>query len=138
MNSNDISKEMNSPVMKSYVLDVHDLHSKFIASQGIMSGTTLTLQQTVDIGADQLYLELVAYIAKQRQNQIVYPADWKEAFKDRWFPKWLKRIFPVHFFVYNVDVYFPSIPTHSDKTFVRFEALGRHVYTKEFGGKTRG
>jgi len=24
-----------------------------------------------------------------------YPADWKEAFKERWFPKWAKRKWPV-------------------------------------------
>jgi len=28
-------------------------------------------------------------------NPVVVPDGWFQAFKDRWFPKWLKRLFPV-------------------------------------------
>lgn len=33
-----------------------------------------------------------------------YPADWWQHFKERWFPAWLKRRFPVRYATYQVKV----------------------------------
>ena len=33
-----------------------------------------------------------------------HPIDWWNAFKERWFPYWLKKIFPVEYSNYTVDI----------------------------------
>ena len=33
-----------------------------------------------------------------------YPQDWKEAFKERWFPRWLLKKYPVKYTHIEVDV----------------------------------
>jgi len=38
-----------------------------------------------------------------------YPRNWKEAFKERWFPNWLKRRFPVKYQEYDALVVFPQL-----------------------------
>jgi hypothetical protein len=51
-------------------------------------------------------------------TQIVYPEDWKEAFKERWFPSWLLRFFPVKHTVHEIQFrimypdFKPSLPGH--------------------------
>ena len=46
------------------------------------------------------------------QDRVQWPVDWKEAFKDRWFPKWAKKKWPVRFEGRKWDCRFvyPSIP----------------------------
>jgi len=48
---------------------------------------------------DNMLLEISAYFAGLLDHKIdieeSYPADWWQAFKDRWFPKWLLRKYPV-------------------------------------------
>lgn len=44
-------------------------------------------------------LRFYASIAAQKldEKRCQYPADWKEAFKERWFPKWLLKRYPVKY-----------------------------------------
>lgn len=62
-----------------------------------------------------LVQQLEARVVGRTIDRVVeYPADWKEAFKERWFPKWLLQKFPVKYEVYDVKVLYPSIhiPEH--------------------------
>ena len=47
---------------------------------------------------------------------IKYPADWWQAVKDRWFPEWAKRHWPVMFTRHHVNVraLYPTIPEVPD------------------------
>lgn len=48
---------------------------------------------------DHLVFRLHVYVFGEDLGikEISYPANWWEAFKDRWFPDWLKHRFPVRF-----------------------------------------
>lgn len=52
--------------------------------------------------------------------EIKYPKDWRESFKERWFPAWMLKRYPVAYKTHRIDVreiypdYRPAIP---DKTF---------------------
>lgn len=52
------------------------------------------------------------------QQSIEHPYDWWQAFKERWFPAWLKRLSPVRYAVYTMTAieYYPqlSLPDRSD------------------------
>lgn len=41
-----------------------------------------------------------------------YPADWVQAFKERWFPKWLKKFFPVKYIEIEIKEIAPLRSRH--------------------------
>lgn len=45
-----------------------------------------------------------------RYQEIKYPRDWWQAFKERWFPKWLLTKYPVDYYVtmISVDAIYPE------------------------------
>lgn len=43
------------------------------------------------------------YGKKHTHSDIKYPLDWKESFKERWFPKWLKNKYPVKYQVHHIS-----------------------------------
>ncbi len=47
--------------------------------------------------SDQFRAELVGYLLGEdiQRKEVSYPADWWQAFKDRWFPTWARRRWPV-------------------------------------------
>ena len=51
---------------------------------------------------------------------VKYPSDWKEAFKERWFPKWAKRKWPVRYERVEFDARFlyPSIKSNYESHLV--------------------
>lgn len=58
---------------------------------------------------NQMILDIRAYIFKESlgHKEIKYPADWIEAFKERWFPK----SHPIRYktFKFNLDALYPTI-----------------------------
>jgi hypothetical protein len=50
-----------------------------------------------------------AEVMGQKLDQIKHPADWKEAFKERWFPKWLLEKYPVRYKRYDIKALYPQI-----------------------------
>lgn len=45
------------------------------------------------------------------KKTIKYPKDWWEAFKERWFPRWLKKRYPIkcQYYVFEPKYYFPKL-----------------------------
>jgi hypothetical protein len=39
-----------------------------------------------------------------RRQEVKYPRDWWQAFKERWFPKWLLEKYPVDYHIVVLDV----------------------------------
>ena len=51
----------------------------------------------------RLVAEFPAILDERIQFHESYPENWWEAFKDRWFPEWLKRRYPVRFREIHID-----------------------------------
>lgn len=49
----------------------------------------------VGIASGRAYLRFCRQVYSHQVAAVAYPINWWEAFKDRWFPKWLKRRYPV-------------------------------------------
>jgi hypothetical protein len=62
-----------------------------------------------------MILELHSYIWGKRKTfeEVRWPSDWKEAFKERWFPKWLLEYCPVRYEIrqYDAIAAFPNLKT---------------------------
>lgn len=57
-----------------------------------------------------------------------YPSNWKEAFKERWFPAWLKRRYPVKYrvVVMEAKAVLPKIPRSASLSLtMRFREMGK-------------
>ena len=55
---------------------------------------------------DDIAIRLRGYIwGKQLgKHSVTYPEDWWQAFKERWFPKWVLGRYPVRYKIFEVDV----------------------------------
>ena len=78
-------------------------------SKELIDGIDLDLDSDfmVDMYAFKAIEELLALKAGDRV--IRHPENWKEAVKERWFPRWLKKRTPVKYKEYDVLVVFPDL-----------------------------
>lgn len=70
-----------------------------------------------------LLIELEGYLAAIGEDEVEVsrPIDWWEAFKERWFPRWALRRWPVMRRVFKRKVYAAVCPHHFH------EPVGRHL-----------
>ena len=64
---------------------------------------------------------------KQILHEVIsYPADWKEAFKERWYPEWAKNKWPVRYTTKTFDVreLVPSLDIPFHKALINVEVWG--------------
>jgi hypothetical protein len=59
-------------------------------------------------------MEIRAEVYGNKLKNIKYPANWKEAFKERWFPKWLLEKYPVKYKVYDAWALYPDLKLPRD------------------------
>jgi len=78
-------------------------------SKELVDGVDLDLSSDflVDMYAFRAIKELLALKAGDRI--IRHPENWKEAIKERWFPRWLKKRTPVKYKEYDALVVFPDL-----------------------------
>ena len=62
---------------------------------------------------DNFKVQLTAYLWGETETvqTVRYPKNWKEAFKERWFPSWLLRLSPIEFteIVIEAKVMYPDL-----------------------------
>lgn len=65
---------------------------------------------SVDNSLKKLAVEFCYEVfGKRTEDVYYYPADWKQAFKERWFPKWLCQKFPVKFIKVDIARIYPEL-----------------------------
>ena len=79
----------------------------------------LKLVAYIERASNSLVLQMHAFIYGKRKmfDEISWPLNWKEAFKERWFPKWLLKRLPVKYETrqYEAAAAFPSLKVHGHK-----------------------
>ena len=65
----------------------------------------IIVPQTMEIAVAQI----TVFIAGERVKEIRYPLDWWQAFKERWFPKWLLKWKPVVYHTWKIDFLYPEL-----------------------------
>jgi hypothetical protein len=81
---------MNRAFTNEYLMNV-----KTYTDYDVLSGTT--------------QVSVRGYIWGEELVDVSFPRDWWQAFKDRWFPQWLKRRFPVMKTRIEGMAYFPKL-----------------------------
>lgn len=63
------------------------------------------LTQKVELAVSQI----TTMIAGERIKEISYPLDWWQAFKERWYPAFLLKKFPVTYHRWKIDFLYPEM-----------------------------
>jgi len=89
----------------------------------LISRSNLEIASFLEPEFDRIVLELRAYLASEKLSciDIKHPKDWWQAFKERWFPKWLLRRYPVQYHEehYDVRAFYPKVSLPEERHFVR-------------------
>jgi len=70
-----------------------------------------------DYMIEGLVYQLDAYLATEPLGEIKHPLGWWQAFKERFFPVWLLKHWPVAYKTYNIKLLYPEINTRSQQGF---------------------
>lgn len=94
---------------KSYevILERLKFYSKNIIPKEIV--TPCNIEFLKDKLSDDFVFQWKAAVTGQGLRTIRYPKDWWQAFKERWFPKILKRWWPVEYKIIDIYALYPSI-----------------------------
>lgn len=91
----------------------------------------ISFERGFDIGQYVIYIVQRAVAQKLQEYPVSYPADWWQAFKERWFPAWVKRRWPVKYTRYTIKAWevYPRVllPPHDEFKYVY------RVLTEEWG-----
>lgn len=88
-----------------------------VVEMGRNKGIGLT-EDRVSVEELENLIRVVIDVATQEDMVHKYPADWKQAVKERFFPKWLKKRYPVKYaFVWAIHKY-PEVAVPDRKSVV--------------------
>lgn len=84
----------------------------------------IAVDELMLMNTPQIYVEreihgwvvrMLQRVAKEELLSVRYPTNWKESFKERWFPAWLLKKYPVKYVEINAQALYPkiSLPDHS-------------------------
>ena len=101
------------------------------ALSGLDIETETNISEWIDFTADNIRIEVRGFVWEEQleRRETSYPADWWQAFKERWFPEWAQRRWPIKYTHYIVDIkalypdLHPSIPDreYRIRTIERYE-----------------
>lgn len=92
---------MNESIMKEILLKKYKLRANLaIAPENIKVSSYLHMSM------DAMIVSLDASIAGEQLTKVykVFPADWKEAIKDRFLPEFFRKWFPVRYEIIDIEV----------------------------------
>lgn len=93
----------------------------------IMNLNEVQLTEYVERTLRNAIYKLDVDIFGQKLDRIMWkmPANWKEAIKERFFPKWLLKIYPVKYTEFKIDpvVLYPQIQIPNEKHYFRYERV---------------
>ena len=84
------------------------------ARLALLSYTSEEAFDDIQISGHTIWGEIVAralktmLVGKINNSRVQYPENWKEAFKERWLPGWIKKKFPIKYKKYDAYLIFPD------------------------------
>lgn len=92
-------------------------------AHGILLQPERVQLQLLQLGIEHV-IEAIVTLATQEEEVCDIPADWWQACKERWFPKWLKRRYPVRYDQIWSEHNFPEIELPDfGREFVHFKKI---------------
>ena len=92
-------KKQGDDMIEKREIHFQKLKRVAIAVLGKENIDNMTVMEEHAYGEDNYLVKMFNYQLgnKYAEKVIRWPANWKEAFKERWFPMWLKKRFPIHY-----------------------------------------
>lgn len=118
---------------------IKEIHFQFeqVANQRIIPADNTVYKFDVlrDHMLPNLVLSLQRFVAKIGLDEISHPSTWWDAFKERWFPEWAKKRWPVQYKTYEVAAFFPELHRHVPMTEeqIRQEFGSFHISFRDYG-----
>jgi hypothetical protein len=66
--------------------------------------------QLASFVSDSILFQLRQDIFGRTLDEIKFPANWKEAVKERFAPRWFLKRWPVRYTIYKIDELYPKMP----------------------------
>ena len=115
---------MNEVELENMMLSVIALITKELA-EGFAQAADADYSMMDDWAHDTITLRVKQRIFGKQvlHEEISYPANWKEAFKERWYPVWAKDKWPVRYTTKTFDVreLVPSLNRPGFKSLINIE-----------------
>lgn len=96
------------------------VNRRYFTNLEFINLNNLELRQTI---GEHMMFELCAWLASEKLASIhvKYPEDWWQAFKERWFPRWLLKRFPVKYHEerYEARAFYPDVSLPTERHYVR-------------------
>lgn len=103
------------------VLQAFDFQIRQQLSEYMFTGNiNIDVQFVLDRIARNMVLTLRAKILGEKVDTIQYPANWWEAVKERWAPKWFLKKHPVKYRKIDVMAFYPKLAFPKERHFVEF------------------
>ncbi len=131
--TNDIA---NWPMISDAVVDRVELKGKKCCFWECMPhfATEPEISVFTDDMTHSLTFRLEQWIASQELKRVEahYPADWWQAFKERWFPEWARRKWPVRYTYLELvaEALYPDIALPKERRYVTLAMLKREMGNK--------
>lgn len=94
---------------KTVQLELRHFYAQTRISE-LVAVENIHIEQVIHQSVGDLVLQLRACVAGERISEINYPSDWWQAFKQRWFPVWAQKRWPVKWDRYQIDLHYPHVP----------------------------
>jgi len=112
-----------------------ELKGELFAIQNIISDELLDLEPEIMLQYNPIWSGMVAsikariYGEQMIYDEIEYPSDWWQAFKERWFPTWAKKRWPVRHekYIFDARFLYPSIKTMKSHLYTNIKIQGFNV-----------
>jgi hypothetical protein len=118
----DGSELWNKPYkVNRLVLDRLQFSLSYYLSQELQKEMAISPQVLAEMIGEQIVYKIRFFLyGKKIKTTVHYPRDWWEAFKDRWFPQWLKRKYPVQYQVIQLTSIYPKIAGEGPRIIVEY------------------
>lgn len=117
----------NEPEQAYTGMESHNLERVRYGIAQVLSRELLNVEVTAEIYADEILMRIRhdVFVEKFPEHTISYPEDWWQAFKERWFTKFLLRRYPVRYTEHRISlsVLYPDMrpPLYGQRTFRHLE-----------------
>jgi len=104
-----VKKTFKKIILKKLQFGLRDYMSQLLLNEIKVE----ELEDIINYRAEAIVHEIRGWVYSRKVHEdshtecigtIKYPKDWKEAFKERWFPKWLKHFYPVKYNIHEVKL----------------------------------
>lgn len=125
MNENFLKESMKESILEKVILERFKYSIQhYVPEEYMMDSSHFQIASYVDKVTRNMVITVSAHVFGQRLDEVVMqsPANWKEAIKERFAPKWFLKMWPVKYREFRLEprVLYPQIKMPDEKHYITF------------------